>query len=174
MEESMANQEPSIVIIKLKRYVLIIISFCFLIGSCHEKHAVPYFDDANFNALFLSDGSEIKKLHTIPDFLFMDQDSNLISSKTINNKIYVANFFFTLCPSICPPMMQELKKVRDAFTDEDNVLMLSHSITPWIDTVPNLKEYAIEHNIPSLKWHLLTGDEDSIYQIARHGYFSDR
>lgn len=174
MAENMENPELSTVAIRTNFTFISYFVICLFITACQQSKEVPYYNEANFNALFLNDASEIDKLHTIPNFEFMDQDSNLISQKTTNGKIYIANFFFTLCPSICPPMMQELKKVRDVFEDEENVLMLSHSITPWIDTVPNLKEYAIKHDIPSSKWYLLTGNEDSIYQIARHGYFSEK
>jgi len=174
MAEIMANQEQNIVAIKLNYLILFAIASSLLYISCEEKKSVPYYNDAEFNAQFISDISEIKSLHTIPNFAFMDQDSNLITQQATDGNIYIANFFFTLCPSICPPMMEELKKVRDAFEHEDNVLMLSHSITPWIDTVGHLKEYAVKHDIPSEKWYLLTGSEDSIYQIARHGYFSEK
>jgi len=105
---------------------------------------------------------------TIPDFRFVDQDSTLIDAQTVAGKIYVVDFFFTHCPSICPKMKAEMHKVYEKYKDNADILILSHSIDPARDSVSALKTYAGKLNLDSHKWHFLTGDKDSIYAIADH------
>lgn len=109
--------------------------------------------------------------HRIRDFEFMDQDSQIITNKTFEDKIYIADFFFTTCPTICPKVKQQLIRVRDEFANEDLLKFLSHSIDTRRDSVPTLKKYAEKLNISSDTWHLVTGDKKEIYDIAKD-YFS--
>jgi protein SCO1/2 len=104
----------------------------------------------------------------IPAFIFMDQDSTIIDTATVKGKIYVVDFFFTHCPSICPKMKAEMHKVYEKYKDTKNFLILSHSIDPARDSVMALKNYAGKLNLDSKKWHFLTGNKDSIYAIADH------
>ena len=104
--------------------------------------------------------------HQIPDFAFVDQDSQQVTQQTVDGKIYVADFFFTSCPSICPKMKSQMLRVYEEFKDNPDVLLLSHSIDPQHDTVAVLKEYAERLGVESEKWHFLTGKKDSIYDIA--------
>ncbi|HVI43953.1 MAG TPA: SCO family protein [Chitinophaga sp.] len=108
----------------------------------------------------------------IPPFSFTGQDGRLVTEKTFAGHIYVADFIFLSCPSICPKMTAEMKKVYDAFTKEDRVLFLSHTIDPERDTVPRLYAYAEAMHIDHQKWRFVTGDIDSIYKIAEKSYFS--
>ena len=85
----------------------------------------------------------------------------------------VADFFFTACPGICPRLTKSMGVIQAAFQDNESVVLLSHSVTPDIDSIPRLKAYAISHHVQSSQWHLLTGDRKEIYAIARHGYFAD-
>lgn len=105
-------------------------------------------------------------LYQIPPFAFVDQDSNLISEKDVEGKFYVADFFFTTCPSICPKMSAEMVRLHDAFMEEDQVLLLSYSIDPEHDTVAVLKDYATKLGVNTDKWHLLTGDQEEIFEVA--------
>ncbi len=89
----------------------------------------------------------------------------------MEGKIYVADFFFTICPGICPKMTSNMALLQEAFLDDDNVLLLSHSVMPRRDSVAVLKEYAEDHGIVSNKWHLLTGDREEIYRLGRNFYF---
>ena len=102
---------------------------------------------------------------TIPAFSFIDQNGKTVDTNTIKGKIYVVDFFFTHCPSICPRMKAEMHKVYEKYKDND-VLILSHSIDPERDSLPVLKNYADRLNINSDKWRFLTGNKDSIYSIA--------
>jgi len=104
--------------------------------------------------------------HQIPDFAFVDQDSQQVTQNTVAGKVYVTDFFFTSCPTICPKMKSQMLRVYEKYKDNPNVLLLSHSIDPQHDTVAVLHDYAERLHITSDKWHLLTGEKDSIYDIA--------
>jgi len=105
--------------------------------------------------------------YRIPDFQFVDQDSNLVSAETVKDKIYVTDFFFTTCPSICPKMSQQMVRLHDEFKDDPEVVLISHTIDPAYDSVAVLREYAQALGVDSDKWHLVTGEKDSIYYMAR-------
>lgn len=107
--------------------------------------------------------------HTISAFGFINQDSVEITEKTFEGKIYVTDFFFTTCPSICPKMKQQMLRVYEKYKDDDRILLLSHSISRE-DSVPVLKAYAKKLNISSKRWHLVTGNWNDIEQMARQ-YF---
>jgi len=156
--------------------ILWFILVCFLLISCKPKTpaSLPYFNTADFTPVWLNKSDPgFAKLHAIPAFAFTDQNGKTITENTIKRKIYVANFFFTRCQNICPRMMDNLKKVADAFSSDNNVLIVSHSVTPLYDNVAVLKKYAAEKGITASSWHLVTGDRDQIYKIARKGYFAD-
>ncbi|MER2997965.1 SCO family protein [Pontibacter populi] len=104
--------------------------------------------------------------HQITDFAFTNQDSQRVTQETVAGKIYVTDFFFTTCPSICPKMKSQMLRVYEAFKDNPNVVLLSHTIDPAHDTVGVLKEYADRLNVETDKWHFVTGDRDSIYDMA--------
>jgi len=112
--------------------------------------------------------------YTIPAFRFIDQDSNIVTKKTFKGKVYIADFFFTTCPSICPKTRQQMKRIYDAFSNEARLAFISHSIDPEYDTVAVLHDYAKRLGISSARWHLVTGNIDSIYAIAREYQVSTR
>jgi len=105
-------------------------------------------------------------VHAIPDFAFTDQDGNKVTGSTFNGQVYVVDFFFTSCPTICPKMKAQMLRVYEEFEDEKNLSILSHSIDTRHDSVPVLKKYATKLGIESDKWHLVTGDHDEIYSMA--------
>jgi len=104
----------------------------------------------------------------IPAFQFIDQDSAIVDTNTVKGKIYVVDFFFTHCPSICPKMKAEMHRVYEKYKGAKDVLILSHSIDPARDSISVLKRYADKLNLDSNKWHFVTGNKDSIYAIADH------
>jgi protein SCO1/2 len=108
--------------------------------------------------------------HTIQPFSFINQYHDTVSEKTINNKIFVADFFFATCQSICPKMSSQLVHVQNAFKDDNNVLILSHTVNPANDTVEVLNGYAQTYGTIKNKWHLLTGSKKTIYDMARFSY----
>ncbi len=109
--------------------------------------------------------------HQVPDFSFINQDSQIVTNATFAGKAYVADFFFVSCPTICPKVTQQMLRVHDAFKDDDRLLLLAHSIDTKRDTVPRLKKYAEGLGVGAPKWHFVTGDKDAIYEIA-DDYFS--
>lgn len=108
---------------------------------------------------------------TIPDFSFINQNGNTVSNADFEGKIYVVDFFFTHCPTICPKVTAQMLRVHDRFKDSTRVLLLSHTIDPKRDTIGRLKSYADKLGVSAPKWHFVTGEKDSIYGIADN-YFS--
>lgn len=109
--------------------------------------------------------------HTIPDFAFVDQDSQLVTNKTFEGKVYVADFFFIACPTICPKTSKQMLRVYEHFKGDDRVKLIAHTVDPKHDTVAALKKYALNLGVEDNKWHFVTGSQDSIYEIA-DDYFS--
>jgi len=108
--------------------------------------------------------------HQIADFAFYNQDSVLITNETFEDKVYVADFFFTSCPTICPVMKQQLLRVYEAYKDDPQVAILSHTIDPEYDTIGLLKEFASRLGVSSTTWHFVTGDKEMIYEIGETSY----
>jgi len=114
----------------------------------------------------------IKKQHYIAPFKLIDQNGDTVTQETYSNKIYVADFFFTTCLTICPKMTGNMKYLQEQLMTEKDVLLLSHTVTPEIDSVAQLKKYAIEKGVDDSKWHLVTGDKKEIYTLARKSYLA--
>lgn len=114
----------------------------------------------------------VGKYHTIADFSFVNQNGKTITQKDYKGKIYVADFFFTTCGSICPKMTSNMVDIQKAFLNNPNVLLLSHTVTPETDSVPVLKKYALEKGVIDSKWNLVTGDKKDIYRMARKSYLA--
>jgi protein SCO1/2 len=159
----------------MKRLLLIPFIIIFSTGcKKSSKPSLPYFNTSDFTPVWLKKTDpEFKKLHTVPSFSFTDQNGHTITDQTTAGKIYVANFFFTRCENICPRMMDNMKKAANVFANDSSVLIISHSVTPLYDNTAVLKKYADDKNITSPNWHLVTGDKDNIYKLAREGYFAD-
>ena len=156
---------------------MLLISFLFF--SCKEKSKdiidMPYYNTPNFDPIFINNKSQVVKqiTHTIDQFSFLNQDSVTVTQAIFENKIHVANFIFTTCGSICPVMTSNLKIVGDSFKEDNEVVLLSFSVTPWIDRPYVLKNYKTKNGITKSNWHLLTGDRASIYKLARQSYFAE-
>lgn len=114
----------------------------------------------------------IKKYHKIGDFSLINQNGDSISQKDYQDKIYVADFFFTTCQTICPIMTDHMLEIQDALIEDPEVMLLSHSVTPQIDDVPQLKRYAVAKGVNDEKWNLVTGDKKHIYDLARKSYLA--
>ena len=114
----------------------------------------------------------IQKNHIIASFKLINQNGEIITNKNYKNKIYIADFFFTRCPSICIAMAYNMGELQKHYIKDDDVLFLSHSVTPVIDSVSVLKEYAIKKGVIDKKWNVTTGDKKHIYELARKSYFA--
>ena len=112
----------------------------------------------------------IKKYHKIKDFSMKNQNAETITQEFYNDKIYVADFFFTTCPTICPIMTENMGYIQEKIKNDSDVLLLSFSVTPEIDSVEQLKKYALEKNVIDSKWNLVTGNKKDIYNLARTSY----
>ena len=113
-----------------------------------------------------------KKYHTIADFSLTNQNGKTITQKDYENKIYVADFFFTTCQTICPIMTGNMVEIQKEILNDDDIMLLSHSVTPEIDTVAQLKRYALKKGVNDKKWNLVTGDKKQIYDLARKSYLA--
>lgn len=130
-------------------------------------NTIPSKDSTKSIVGFIVSQGEKRK---VPDFEFYNQDSVLISNKDYLGKVYVVEFFFTTCPTICPIMTKNMVEIQEVIKDKPNVMLLSHSVTPQIDTVAQLKRYAVEKGVLDHKWNLVTGDKKQIYELARKSY----
>jgi len=112
----------------------------------------------------------VKKYHQIADFSLVNQLGDTITQKTFEGRIYVADFFFTTCATICPIMTEHMGQIQRKIKNDPDILLLSHTVTPEIDTVAQLKRYADKKGVIAGKWHLVTGDKKEIYDLARKSY----
>lgn len=131
-----------------------------VIWACsQEKGPLPVYGNKD-----VVDGKTV--YHTISDFQFIDQDSNIITNATFADKVYVTDFFFTSCKTICPKVKKQMLRIYDKYKDNDQVVLLSHSIDTRHDTVPKLKDFAQKMDVETEKWHFVTGEKVHIYDMA--------
>jgi protein SCO1/2 len=160
----------------MKNYILIVVVILFV--SCIEDKKkkdvalnlvteLPYFDSADFTPRWE------KPEHKIPKFSFINQNGETVTNKDYYGSIYIADFFFTTCPGICPKLEKNMSLLQEYYKNEDAIKLLSHTVMPWVDDVVKLKKYEEHNNINAQKWNLVTGDRDALYNIARNGYFAD-
>lgn len=149
--------------------------FIVLFISCNQdsNKQLPIYNPVDFNPKLVDKSvRNITENHTVSDFNLINQNGTIITSKDYENKIYVVDFFFTSCPSICPIMTNNMLKIQDEFINNDDIMLLSMSVTPEIDNVEVLKEYAIEKGVIDSKWNITTGQKKHIYELARKSYFA--
>ncbi len=142
---------------------LALLALAALLASCgageKQTQALPILGNHKI------DGADTA-YHQIPDFAFVDQDSVLVTNATFEGKAYVADFFFTSCPTICPKVKKQMLRLYDKYKDDDRLMLLSYSIDPKRDTVGRLKVYAENLGVSSQKWRFVTGDKDKTYELA--------
>ena len=149
----------------------ILIIFLFY-NALQPKKTLPIYQPEMVNfELVDSSLQHIKKYHRVADFSLINQNGETITQKNYEGKIYIADFFFTTCPTICPIMTKNMVTIQNLILNDDDVLLLSHSVTPEIDSVPQLKKYALEKGVVDKKWNLVTGSKKQIYELARKSYF---
>ena len=137
------------------------------------KDTLPVYNPADVNPRLVDKSLfHVTNDHKIADFSLINQNGKTITQKDYEDKIYVADFFFTTCPTICPIMTNNMAKVQQEFLNDATIMMLSHSVTPLMDSVPVLRAYADHKNIIDGKWNVTTGDKKHIYDLARKSYFA--
>ena len=133
---------------------------------------LPYYNEASFTPNWMTPGTEEERqFHKIQEFKLWNQLGDVVSQNTFDDKIYITDFFFASCPGICPQMTGNMFKLQEEFKDDDEILFLSHTVTPSQDSVPVLKNYAEKYGVIANKWHLVTGDKQEIYNLGREQYF---
>ena len=154
----------------MKYYYFIL--FIFL--SCVESSNIdlPIIGPSDFKEELVNNNVNKEQSHFVSDFELINQNGETITNKYYENKIYVVDFFFTRCGSICPIMTNNMKKIQDKFLENDNLMLLSISVTPNIDNVETLKKYAKSKGVINSKWNIATGNKKHIYELARKSYFA--
>ena len=165
------------------RHFARIMTGCFLLaglvmtgcqGNPQAAIDLPFYRNAAMTPEWIAASSEeYAAIHRVGDFSFINQDGEPVTEADFDGKIYVANFFFVHCAAICPTMRTNLATIQEAYRDDDDVLLLSHTVMPETDTVPVLQNYANVNNVVSGKWHLVTGSREAVYALARDAYFAD-
>lgn len=134
---------------------------------------LPIYNPADVNPRLVDESMfHIRTNHKIADFSLTNQNGEIITQKDYEDKIYVADFFFTRCQTICPIMANNMIKIQEAFNNDTKVLLLSHSVTPIMDSIPVLRDYADKNEVNDAKWNITTGTKKHIYELARKSYFA--
>jgi len=163
----------------LKRYAPLVITMtvfsAFVVSSFYYVNkpieTLPIYSPSMVSKELVEENIQfIKKYHKIKDFSMKNQNGETITQEFYNDKIYFADFFFTTCPTICPIMTENMGYVQEKIKNDSDVLLLSFSVTPEIDSVKQLKKYALEKNVIDSKWNLVTGNKKDIYNLARTSY----
>ncbi|MDN3675495.1 SCO family protein [Flavobacterium branchiarum] len=154
-------------------FVFSAITISLFYSALKPSKTLPIYNPADVNPELVDSTMQYKsKYHTIADFAFVNQNGDTITQKDYDGKIYVADFFFTTCGSICPKMTANLAEVQKAVLNNPKVKLLSHTVFPETDSVPVLKAYAIKNGVVDSKWNLVTGDKKEIYTMARKSYLA--
>ena len=153
--------------------VFSIITIYLFYVALKPSKSLPVFNPADVNPELVDSSVQYKsKYHTIADFSFVNQNGKTITQKDYEGKVYVADFFFTTCGSICPKMTTNLAEVQKAIINNPKVMLLSHTVFPETDRVSVLKAYALKNGVVDSKWNLVTGDKKAIYTMARKSYLA--
>jgi len=157
--------------LSLKIFLLLLLALC----SCRPTGAkeLPIYNPSDFNPKLVDQSLHHKiENHTVSDFRLINQNGEIITQEDYKDKVYVVDFFFTSCTSICPLMTNNLLRVQQALLKANDIMFLSVSVTPEIDSIPVLRKYATAKGIIDGKWHITTGDKKHIYELARKSYFA--
>lgn len=163
---------------KYRKFFIVLILFSAITislfySALKPKKDLPIYNPADVNPELVDSTVQYKsKYHTIADFSFVNQNGDTITQKNYEGKIYVADFFFTTCGSICPKMSTNLAGVQKAVLNNPKVMLLSHTVFPEVDSVSVLKAYAVKYGVVDSKWNLVTGDKKEIYKMARQSYLA--
>lgn len=167
----------------MQKGILFLILIVIISGvSCNRPEKVekesrvsllPYYREATFTPVWMKKGAEkdLQDFHQIPAFRLQNQEGVWITEQKFKDKIYITDFFFTSCPGICPKMTNNMLVLQEAFENDPDVLLLSHSVTPENDSVPVLANYATIKGVKASKWDLVTGSRSEIYNLGRNFYF---
>ena len=163
---------------KYRKFFIVLIVFSVVTislfySALKPQKTLPIYNPSDVNPELVDSTIQYKsKYHTIADFSFVNQNGDTITQKNYEGKIYVVDFFFTTCGSICPKMSTNLSEVQKAVLNNPKVMLLSHTVFPEVDSVSVLKAYAVKYGVVDSKWNLVTGDKKEIYKMARKSYLA--
>ncbi|MCW9041537.1 MAG: SCO family protein [Flavobacteriales bacterium] len=153
--------------------IIIVIGITIAYFMISKPKSLKIYNPADINPKLVDESLQgTTKNHSVGDFSLTDQDGRNVTPKDFEDKIYITDFFFVTCPTICPKMTDQMLRVYEEFKENGDILFLSHTVMPEEDSVPVLKEYADKNNISSERWKLVTGDKKHIYDLARKTYFA--
>lgn len=160
-----------------KSHLLLISLLVVVVGvlSCNQpsKKELPVYNPSDINPNLVDRDLQEKNInHKVSDFELINQNGEVITQEDYKDKIYVVDFFFTRCPSICPIMTNNMAKLQKEFLNTKEVMFLSLSVTPDIDSIPVLRQYATDKGVVDSKWNVTTGNKKHIYELARKSYFA--
>lgn len=151
------------------KYWYLILCLSIIIACNDNKKKLPYYNTPDFTPIWKMPNENT--FHKIRSFKLINQENQVFTEKDIEGKICVADFFFTACPGICPKMTNSMADIQKEFANDNEILLLSHSVTPEKDSVALLLQYAKEKKVDFKRWKLLTGDKNEIYDLGRKYYF---
>ena len=160
---------PTVIRIGLLFIIFVVIGYFLL----NPEKKLPVYNPADVNPKLVDASVKHKRSnHKIADFKLINQNGDTITQEDYNDKIYIADFFFTRCQTICPIMTINMSQLQEHYKNDQDIMFLSHSVTPFIDSVAVLRKYADEKGVIDSKWNLVTGDKMHIYNLARKSYFA--
>lgn len=152
--------------------ILSVVIIYFIYQALNPKRILPIYDPYQISEELVDPSmQEIRKYHKISDFKLLSHTGDSITQDFYKGKVYITDFFFTTCQTICPKMTQNMGKLQKALMHKEQVLLLSHTVTPEIDTLKQLQRYAKKKGVNPEKWRLVTGEKKDIYNLARKSYF---
>lgn len=153
--------------------VVFIVGLTFSYRILTPKPRLPIYNPSELDSRLVDESVQRKgRGHRVLPFKLVNQFGDTITEKNLEGKIYIADFFFTTCPSICKDMAVEKRRLQDVFKNDDQIVIVSHSVTPEMDSVPVMHAYGEMQGAIEGKWQLLTGDKPQIYRLARQSYFA--
>ncbi|REE83405.1 protein SCO1/2 [Lutibacter oceani] len=160
---------PTLIVMAIFSFIMIYAIYSLLT----PEKKLPVYNPSDVNPKLVDESVvHIRRNHKVADFKLINQNGETITQEDYKDKIYVADFFFTRCMTICPVMTNNIGKLQEVFKNDDAIMFLSHSVTPVIDSVSVLKEYAIKKGVIDGKWNITTGSKKHIYELARKSYFA--
>jgi len=157
----------------VKLYFIVLISCCLISCSQMVQQELPIYNPSDFNVELVDISLQKKnKNHKVADFELINQNGKTITQEDYKDKIYITDFFFTSCSTICPIMTNHMAELQKEFLTNDEVKFLSISVTPEIDSISVLRKYATDKGVVDAKWNITTGNKKHIYNLARKSYFA--
>ncbi len=158
--------------LNISHSMFIVFAIC-CVFSCNQIKELPVYNPSDFNPELVDVSlHNTNKNHTVGDFELINQNGDTITQDHYKDKIYVVDFFFTSCPTICPIMTTNMAELQNEFLKNEDIMFLSLSVTPAIDSISVLKKYAKENDVIDSKWNITTGNKKHIYELARKSYFA--